>query len=175
MTGTQQAAPDSLHAGPANTPSSTMRLELGGELTRIGGTAIGPGLDRLQRDYFRGGQPLALSMENAIADIEDMLATVPRALHGIAVSTQEPAMRVLATAAGLGPQAPTLTREAVEQLFARQSAVALGRPATSERLPQDAFFVPALLLVREMMHHLDIAALHLNPDISVSLSKERFP
>lgn len=147
----------------------TAQLFLDGEDARIvGGRAgerrqtIAPGLTRLLREHFRRGTPLALTMENAIAAIEDDLAMVPRELHGIAIASDDPALHEIARAAGLGDGAAAITRAAVEHVFSRQSSVAAGRPVSSEGLPETPTFVPALLLVRELMHHLDIASIQLD-------------
>ncbi|MDO5610456.1 MAG: hypothetical protein Q4G62_06765 [Pseudomonadota bacterium] len=146
------------------------QLVLDGEQARIAGIGAGPheqviapGIARLARDYFPPRMPLALAMENAIADIEDALAQVPRELHGIVLASHEPSLHLLADAAGLGRHDTSLGREAVEHVFARQSSVALGRPAASEGLPEAPAFVPTLLLVRELMHHLDIASISIGP------------
>lgn len=149
-------------------PAAPARLLLDGEDARIvGGRAgelgrlIAPGIARLLREHFRRGTAPALAMENAIAVIEDDLARVPRELHGITVASNDPALHDIARAAGLGDSSESISREAIEQVFARQSSVALGRPALSEGLPEDPAFTPALLLVRELMHHLDIASIQI--------------
>ena len=41
------------------------------------------------------------------------------------------------------------------------AAVAMGRPAAAEGLPDDPRFVATLLVVREIMHHLDIPFIRL--------------
>ena len=143
-------------------------LWLGGEDTRIVGGAAGelgrrlaPGVDRLRREYFNVHASMALAMENAIAAIEDDLATVSRELHAITLSSSDPLVGDIAGAAGLGAEAESITRDAVEHVFTRLSRVTSGRPAVSEGLPEDPAFAPGLLLVRELMHHLDIDRLHL--------------
>lgn len=142
------------------------RLLLDGDEARIAGIGAGqheqliaPGIGRLTQDYFAPRMPMALAMENAIADIEDALAQVPRELHGIVLASHEPSLHLLADAAGLGTHDTSLSRDAIEHVFARQTSVALGRPAASEGLPEAPAFVPTLLLVRELMHHLDIASI----------------
>ena len=71
------------------------------------------------------------------------------------------AVQAIAGAAGIVGLPAMLGRDAVEHVFARLSAVALGRPAASEGLPESTDFIAALLLVRELMHHLDIPAIRL--------------
>ena len=143
-------------------------LQLGDEAVRFvggpagpGGVVIAPGLAAIRRDFLdRPGSP-GWRLEAAIAAVEDVLALVPRSLHGLAVSGAGPALGGIATAAGLDGAASRLTREAVERLFSRQAAVAEGRPAAVEGLPADPAFVAALVVVRESMHHLDIDAITL--------------
>ncbi|RDK10132.1 hypothetical protein [Cupriavidus lacunae] len=101
-------------------------------------------------------------MENAIAAIEDELAKVPASVHRIAIASDDPNVHAIARAAGVSAAATSIGRDAVEQVFAPQSAVALGRPPSFETLPDDPSFIAALLLVRELMHHLDIASIHID-------------
>jgi phospholipase/carboxylesterase len=123
-----------------------------------GGTQrLAPGLARLIADHF-SGRPLALAMEGAIADTEDGLARVPRAWRGVTLASRDPRVLAVATAADADA---SLTREAVEQVFARQSAVASGHPPASVGLPDDPVFAAALVVLREIMHHLDIPAITL--------------
>ena len=145
------------------------RLLLDGEQARIvggaageGGQVLAPGVARLRREYFHGRAPTALAMEDAIAAVEDDLAVVPRALHGIALAGSDPLLDDIARAAGLAGSDIAISRDAVEHVFTRLSRVALGRPASSEGLPEHPSFAPAVLLVREVMHHLEIERLHLD-------------
>lgn len=136
----------------------TLLGEAGGEAA---GLRIAPGVEQIVRQYLTGGHAPAYALEAAIAGIEDELAQVPRRLHRRRVHSRSPRLAQLARAAGLaGPG--RLDREAVEQLFSRQAAVALGRPASSEGLPQGPDFVASLLLTRELMHHLDLASITLS-------------
>ncbi|TAM93933.1 MAG: hypothetical protein EPN40_12655 [Rhodanobacteraceae bacterium] len=147
-------------------PSAMARLELGSDATIVRGAIddgtplhLAPGVEQLVTEQLTHA-PLVLAMENAIAAIEDELARVPPRVRGMALASDDLSLRAIATAAGVGT-APTITREAVEQVFARLSAVALGRPAIGEGLPAEPVFVATVLIVRELMHHLDIAAIHL--------------
>jgi hypothetical protein len=124
------------------------------------GVPIAPGVERLVGEYLSKMSPLAYAMEAAIADIEEHLARVPRTLHRQHLVSRSPVLREIAEAAGLA-SGNALRRDAVEQVFARQSAVALGRPASTEKLPAAYAFVAGLLVLRELMHHLDIDAIDL--------------
>jgi hypothetical protein len=99
-------------------------------------------------------------MEAAISAIEDELALVPKDLRHRSITSRSPCVGEIARAAGLDGQG-NLSREAVEQVFSRQSAVAMGLPAASEKLPDGLGFIAGLLLTRELMHHLDIDSIAL--------------
>jgi hypothetical protein len=49
----------------------------------------------------------------------------------------------------------------VERVFNRLAAVAQGRPAAHEGLPEDPAFAARLLVLRELMHHMPFAAVTL--------------
>ncbi|HST27588.1 MAG TPA: hypothetical protein VLK26_04385 [Rudaea sp.] len=100
-------------------------------------------------------------MENAIAAIEDELMRLPRDLRGLHMTSDEPVLREIALAAGLAATDKHLDRDVMERVFERLSAVALGRPNTQERLPENPQFAAILLILREIMHHLNIASIAL--------------
>lgn len=102
--------------------------------------------------------PSEAAVEYAIVTIEDVLAKVRpnahaqtrlaiRGLHANEIG------HLLAETEGSN----LVTREAVERLFTRFANVVGGRPAAVEGLPADAGFAAALLIVREVVHHLDYA------------------
>jgi len=155
--------------GSLMAPPPPARLRIDAEETLLVGGAAGvtplalaAGADRLLREHFTPRVPMDVAMENAIMAIEDTLARVPPHVRGVEIASDDPAVRRIATAAGLPDDARVIRRDAVEHLFSRQSAVALGRPATAEGLPADPRFVAELLVVRELMHHLDIPFIHLD-------------
>lgn len=119
---------------------------------------VAPGLDVLVREHLAPAGSMAFKIEAAIAAIEDQLACAPTALHGAAVTSHDPQVLEIARVAGLDATATTLHREAVEQVFQRLSAAALVRPSTASADPR---FAASVLLLRELMHHLDIASITL--------------
>jgi len=148
--------------------ASTLQLRIGpestwfeGGATGSGGVRIAPGSARLVREHFGPHVPLQMALESAIAAIEEELASVPRMLHGASIASSDPALHAIAAAAGMDDTASTLHRDAVEHAFARLAAVAGGRPAGFDSLSEDPHLAAALLLVRELMHHLDIATITL--------------
>ena len=126
------------------------------------GVPVAPGVEQLVGEHLSSSRSLAYAMESAMTDIEEHLARVPRTLHGRHVESRSALVREIAGAAGVAVGS-VLSRDAVEQVFVRQSAVALGRAAAAEKLPEGAAFVAGLLVTRELMHHLDIGAIALAP------------
>lgn len=105
----------------------------------------------LTERYLRHTPPTPLELELAIEEIEPAI---------MALGLQLPAGTELVLG---GPEAHRLDlpaggqhRDEVEHLFQRLAAISLGRPAKSERLPDDPQFFAAALLLRELMHHLGV-------------------
>lgn len=122
---------------------------------------VAPGIDEVVSTSLASHKSLAYGMEMAIVRIEDELAGVPKSVYRAQVFSRSPMLRVIAQACGLDSDR-TISRDAVEQLFNRQTAVASGRPSVSEALPESLNFVAGLLLLRELMHHLDIEQIDLD-------------
>jgi len=122
---------------------------------------VAPGIDEVASTCLASHRSLAYAMEVAIARIEDDLASVPKSVYRAQVFSRSHMLQIIAQACGLDSDQP-ISRDAVEQLLNRQAAVASGRPSASEALPEGLSFVAALLLLRELMHHLDIEAIQHN-------------
>lgn len=126
------------------------------------------GTHKTARAFFRRDIPTPLELENAIASVEDEVYLAHRqyAAQGNASGTAwwstDAHLVALAELAGV-PRAPAmlLTLEAMERLFQRLAVVSEGRPAASEGLPESVEFATTLLLLRELMHHMPFAELHL--------------
>ncbi|MCB1909696.1 MAG: hypothetical protein KDH15_20240 [Rhodocyclaceae bacterium] len=149
-------------------PRPPARLTTGGEHALLldaaasdGPLRIAPGTDRLLREHFTTRVPLGVAMEAAIMAIEDELALVPASVRGIDIVSDSAWSRVIAETAGIHAEAASISRDAVEHVFSRQAAVAEGRPIAAEGLPDDPRFVAELLVLREIMHHLDIPFIQL--------------
>ena len=123
-------------------------LHFGADCTTIGDTELGVGWDIAGRD------PSPLGLENAIALIEDELARQHGSLiKGAAPMTRDATIRDIALAAGVPASAEmTLAIEAVEQMFQRLAARAPGLPVGRE-------FAGKLVILRELMHHLEFASI----------------
>lgn len=146
-----------LWAAGADAPEPSVKLSLS-----LGGA-------RTARQFFRHAVPTPLELENAIAVVEDEVYVAHRQLQGLLPGGQgwapwsaDAALHELATLAGVPRGAQrVLTLEAMERLFNRLAAVAEGRPAAHEGLPEDPVFAGTLLVLRELMHHLPFATMTL--------------
>lgn len=107
--------------------------------------------------------PTPLSLENAIATVEDAVMPASRWLTkppaGTAppftLHTRSPLLREVAEAAGVALSTPParLSRQALENLFNRLSDQ-IHRPGVPDTaLPQRAEWAAALLILREALHH----------------------
>lgn len=107
--------------------------------------------------------PTPLSLENAIATVEDAVMPASRWLTkppaGTAppftLHTRSPLLREVAEVAGVALSTPParLSRQAVENLFNRLSDQIHRPGATDTALPQRAEWAAALLILREGLHH----------------------
>ena len=143
----------------SQTPSLVLTLALGDE--------------RTARDFLRGAVPTPLELETAIAVVEDEVHAAHRHYREAAPDSArqgappapwsaDAGLHEIATLAGIaaGP-VRVLPLDAVERVFNRLAAVAQGRPAAHEGLPEDPAFAARLLVLRELMHHMPFAAVTL--------------
>jgi hypothetical protein len=105
--------------------------------------------------------PSPAALEMAIMQVEDAISTCwPQSLALNTISGSDPALYQIATQCGLPLQPGSqLGRHSVESLFSRLANAVEGGSAAG--LPDAADFVGSLLILRELMHHLDIAAITL--------------
>lgn len=105
--------------------------------------------------------PSAAALELAIMQVEDAIsASWPQRLTLDAVSSSDPAICQMAALCGLPPQPGSrLQRHSVENLFSRLANAVEGGSAAG--VPDNAEFIGSLLILRELLHHLDIAAITL--------------
>lgn len=116
------------------------------------------GMDKMADEFFSADLPTAGEVENAIVAIEDAIMPVSKQMPpGAALWTTETAVGQVVEYAAYteSEDGRILTRTALESLFGRTSAVIMGRPASVERLPVSKRFTTVLLIVREIMFHLD--------------------
>lgn len=110
--------------------------------------------------------PSAAALEMAIMQVEDAISTNwPQRLALDTVYSSDAELRQLATLCGLPDTAGSrLARQQVEALFSRLANAVEGGSAAG--LPDSRNFTGSLLILRELMHHLDIAAITLEHTVS---------
>jgi exopolyphosphatase/pppGpp-phosphohydrolase len=145
-------------------------LHIGEEQTAVAtGTATEPdavfllpiGSKRTAADFFKHTPPTPGELENAIMAVEDEVTRL-RAITAAdsTLFTADAAIREIAIISGVPDQSESiLTIEAMEQTFEKLAAVTLGRPAFSGGIPANAAFAATLLILRELMHHLQFASI----------------
>ena len=145
-----------LHIGPRQT---TVALGDQSEAARI--VVLEIGAQVIADGCFKHAPATALELENAIAIVEDEIAQARPLLPGdLALYTADAQLREIALLSGITEsEAMVLSREAMEQTFDRMASVALGRPAAQSGLPTDNEFAARLLILRELMHHLQFSTI----------------
>lgn len=114
----------------------------------------------LVRKFFRHALPRAFELERAIAWIEDELMAIQDDLPSEPLLQSTDALvRELALVAGV-PDAPTMTLsiDAVERVFNRMVDLVEGRPWSQDAATWRLESMAALLVLREIMHHLKFQA-----------------
>lgn len=138
-----------LAAGSGSDPEATLVLEIG--------------LQKTAREYFKRAPPAPDEMENAITAVEDEVVRARAMMKNRSkLFTMDAAIREIALIAGVPENAEmVLSLDNVERSFERLAAVTLGRPALREGLPTSTTFAAALLILRELMHHLKFQSITL--------------
>ncbi|KAF7597976.1 MAG: hypothetical protein CGU28_15475 [Candidatus Dactylopiibacterium carminicum] len=136
---------------PLSLSDASLRLGHDGESLHLplGTTAV-------ITDFLRHVPPHPVELENAIQQIEDDLQPAVRRFAGHTLVTHDAWFAELAS---LTSSNASISREALEILFGKLAARAEGRPTSQDRLPEDAHFAARLLVLRELMHHLDFSVL----------------
>jgi len=116
------------------------------------------GTSLLGEQWLRHAPPRPQELEGAIEAVEDLVMPLHRVLP------PAEALHVLAAdSALLAPLAQARTRDELEALFNRAAAIAQGRPASSDPALADPETVAALVILREVMHHLGFTQLRFWP------------
>lgn len=123
------------------------RTVLDGRSTPAVALDVGP--RSLAAGSFRRDPPAPHELERAIEVVEDALvaAGLAHASRSVLVS-DDPLLRRALGGTGM------LTRDEVEARFERLAAVSLGQAVAAAGIPMDPDAAAALLLLRELMHHL---------------------
>lgn len=149
-----------------------LRLHLQGNPIRLqppqGAAVVLPlSLDGLLAAGLENFPPGGAALEQAIQQVEDALMPAIPALRdrpATLLECADPVLAPLLPAAGRDPlAAATLSIAEVENVFDRLARVAAGVPARSLGLPGQPRFAAALVVVRELLHHVGLPALRVLP------------
>ena len=117
---------------------------------------VGP--NSIAREHLRSWPPRAAELEAAIASIEDALEAVraqaPRHQSYVAAKV---ALQGIVRSIGAQDSA-TLGRDAIEAAFNRMAEAADGN-VRAEGVPVDRIGAATLLVLREIVHHWDVASI----------------
>lgn len=117
-----------------------------GDRALTGPLPLGAGL--LRARWVRHDPPQPQELEAVIEAVEDVVMPLHR------LWPADDTLQVHAPQLDLGPLAAARTRDELESLFDRAAAVAQGRPRSSDPDLADPQRVAALVVLREVMHHL---------------------
>lgn len=138
-----------LHLG-----ADTLWLAREGEDINAAAMPLDLGTDSTARLFFRSELPRPVELERAIDHVEDELMRAAAWAAGrTTLATDHPFVQGLAATHGLTDA--LLTRDAVEALFQRLASSALGNPSALKGLPTGREAAATLLILRELMHHLN--------------------
>lgn len=117
------------------------------------------GLHTLAQYRFKGKMPDALALEQGIEEVEDAIMPAgPWLPRPVRLQTHDALLHDIARVATADK---VLTRDAVEQLFESLARQAQRAGPTDALLPQDPVWAAALLVLRECLHHWQVAEIHL--------------
>jgi exopolyphosphatase/pppGpp-phosphohydrolase len=137
-----------LHLG-----ADTLWLVREGNESGAASMALDLGTDSTARLFFRSDLPRPQELERAIDHVEDeLMRAVAWAAGRSVLGTDHALARGLTPTHGLTDA--VLTRDAVEAAFQRLASGALGDPSALKGLPTGREVAAALLILRELMHHL---------------------
>jgi exopolyphosphatase/pppGpp-phosphohydrolase len=122
------------------------------------------GVRQLVREVLQHTPPTPGELELAIALIEDEVMKAHKLLPtNAALRTTNACLWDVALVINPDAQAGLeVSIDAVEQVFDLLVALSMGRPASIAGIPGDARFAAALLILRELMHHLYLRSIHIH-------------
>ncbi len=114
------------------------------------------GSSKTASEHFKHTPPTPAELENAIQATEDEITRARTMTVGNStVFTADELVREIALVAGLSGQSELLlSRDAVERMFERLAALALGQLSAQDCFPRSNAFAASVIILRELMHHL---------------------
>jgi len=126
------------------------------------------GADKTASGYFYHNPPTPGEVENAIMVVEDEVMPLHKLLiPNTQLYTLDVTAREIALLSAFvdSNQGMVLARADMEFVFNRLAAIITGRPASQDVLPSDNSFTSALLILREVMHHLGFMQITILPQL----------
>jgi hypothetical protein len=120
--------------------------------------AIDIGTEKTTRDFFNLFPPTPVQIENAINFVEDEVMPLHKVLtQDSRIYSTDERIREIFLYAGFEKKQDELilSRVNMERVFSRLAAIITGLPASQDILPASTTFAATLLILREMMHHLE--------------------
>jgi exopolyphosphatase/pppGpp-phosphohydrolase len=119
---------------------------------------LGIGSEQVATNFFKHNPPTPGEVENAIQTVEDEVMSLSKLLPTNSyLYTSDNTIRTISMqkSTSFDEVEVTLTRPEMEQIFGRLAAIISGRPASSDSLPTEITFASTLLILREIMFHLN--------------------
>ena len=139
--------------------SSQLSVRKDGESQKVQDLRLGTGL--LAAQCFRHAPPTAIETEQAIDTVEDAIMPLAPLHEGYANLYNHDTLTMhIAEIAGATDGFMSINQ--LERVFERFAAIALGRPTTQDVIPKSAAFAAQLIILREVMHHLDFNGIQLS-------------
>lgn len=138
----------------------TARLVIGERSTQVGELTFQVGVAGVAA-LFRRDPPTAAQLEGGIDVVEEAIGAPAMKFGGAVLAGEGAQLAALSRAAGVTGTGEPLTAEAVERLFTRLAMAAAGALPSADALPPGPDFAATLLLLRELMHHLQVGAVKL--------------
>jgi len=119
------------------------------------------GSQTIANEYLLHAPPLPAELENAIFAIEEQIATAHVTIPAGAqlYSPDLTVRRIAHFLRGAGEESLSLGTDVVERGFSRLVNAALARSTAQDGLPLNADFVATLVLLRELLHHLQFSSI----------------
>lgn len=118
------------------------------------------GYQHIGRKFFRNFPPTVAEVDSAINTVEEAIVPLSRYFKDYAVLYATDVYTELVFRLSFNVRKDpegyeVLPRVEVENLFTRLSHIINGLPASQDEIPEDVEFAAFLLILREILHHLD--------------------
>lgn len=125
------------------------------------------GTHKTSKEYFYHNPPTASEVENAIMVVEDEVMPLRKSILPSQLITTDLIIKNIAEQSSCSIRenfGTILSIKDMEDVFSRLAAIISGRPASLDTLPTDNIFATALLILREVMHHIGFESILISSD-----------